>query len=66
MIRYDFLLAAYEPGLTLQKRYSIPIDKSLGSGSAIMRRNVVLSTIWGAARKHIENVAQGEATVIPQ
>jgi hypothetical protein len=52
MIRYDFMLVEFEPGSSLQKKYDIPIDASLGS--KVMTRNVVLSTIWGAAKPHIE------------
>ena len=49
MIRYDFmLLVDFEPGSSLQKKYDIPVDTSLSS--KMMRRNVVLSTIWGAAK----------------
>src|SRR5262249_44123796 len=52
MIRYDFLMVKFEPGATFQKKYSIPVDTSIGD--PIMRRNVVLSTIWQAARAHLE------------
>jgi hypothetical protein len=52
MIRYDFMLVDFEPGSSLQKKYDIPVDTSLSS--KMMRRNVVLSTIWGAAKSHIE------------
>jgi hypothetical protein len=52
MIRYDFLMVKFEPGATFQKKYSIPVDTSIGD--PIMRRNVVLSTIWQAARTHLE------------
>jgi hypothetical protein len=52
MIRYDFMLVDFEPGSSLQKKYEIPIDTSLSS--KMMRRTVVLSTIWGAAKSHIE------------
>ena len=51
MIRYDFMLVEFEPGSSLQKKYDIPIDASLGS--KVMPRKVVLSTIWGAAKSHI-------------
>lgn len=52
MIRYEFLIVKFEPGATFQKKYSIPIDTSLSD--PIMRRDVVLSTIWKAARAHLE------------
>jgi hypothetical protein len=52
MLRYDFLLVEFEPGQSLQKKYSIPIDNGLGSKA--MTKNAVLSTIWGAARSHLE------------
>ncbi|MBI4457256.1 MAG: hypothetical protein HY644_15360 [Acidobacteria bacterium] len=55
MIRYDFMSADYEPGSSLQKKYSIPT-----SGDAtgrIMARGAVLSTIWKVARKHTDKVS---------
>jgi len=52
MIRYDFLLPDFEPGKTLMKKYSIPVDTSLGQG--ILPRRVVLSVIWTAARTHLK------------
>ena len=52
MIRYDFMLVDFEPGSSLQKKYDIPVDTSLSS--KMMRRTVVLSTIWAAAKSHIE------------
>ena len=52
MIRYDFMLLNFEPGATLQKKYSIPVDRSLGD--PVMTRNAVLSTIWQAARAHLD------------
>jgi len=56
MIRYDFMLPEFEPAKTLQQKYSISVDTSLG-GRPILPKKVVLSTIWGSARKHIENAS---------
>ncbi len=49
MTRGNSLFPDLEPGKTLQKKYSIPIDTSIGM--ALLPRNVVLSTIWAAAQK---------------
>lgn len=59
MLRRDYLLIGFEPADTLQKKYSIPIDRSIGN-IPLLPRNVVLSTIWAAARKHIENASKGD------
>jgi len=58
MIRDDYLFPSLEPGKSLQKKYSIPIDRSIGMD--LLPRNLVLSTIWAAARQHIENASKGE------
>jgi len=52
MLRYDFMLMQYEPAPTLQKKYSIPIETI--AGDPIIKRNTTLSTIWQAARIHID------------
>jgi hypothetical protein len=57
MITNDFLLPQYEPGATFQKKYSIPVDSSLGTGKEIMRRDVVLSKMWQAARFHVDRTS---------
>ena len=62
MTRHEFMLINYEHGASLQKKYSIPVDTSLSS--PIMRRDVVLSVIWKAARTHIDRASSlmtGEA-----
>jgi hypothetical protein len=56
MLRYDFMITGFEPAKTLQAKYSIPTD-STGS-STIVLKSVALSTIWGAAKKHIENATE--------
>jgi hypothetical protein len=61
MIRNDILLADFEPGSTLRTKYSIPSESSKATRRQFMRRNVVLSTIWGVARQHIKN-AEAAAT----
>ena len=63
MIRYDILLADFEPGSTLRRKYSIPSEESKLTRRQFMNRSVVLSTIWGAARKHMENIS---STVTPK
>ena len=52
MVRYDFMAAEYEPGTSLQEKYSIETSES--ATGRIMARTVVLNTIWKAARKHSE------------
>lgn len=49
----------FEPGKTLQQKYSIPTYRWT-SDSNLMARDKVLSTIWAAARKYIENASTGE------
>ena len=58
MLRYEFILVKETLGQALQKKYSIPIDNSLGS--AVMWRKTVLSSIWQAAKTHIENATKGK------
>ena len=60
MISYDILLTDFEPGSTLKRKYSIPSESLKVGRGQLMRRGVVLSTIWSAARKHIENASVGE------
>lgn len=48
----------YEPGKTLQAKYSIPTYKY--SDLHLMERDKVLNAIWAAARKHIENAVKGK------
>lgn len=55
MLRYEFMLPNTELGTALRTKYSIPVDTSLGERSAMMRRPIVLSSIWGVARSHISN-----------
>lgn len=52
------LLPDYEPGKTLQQKYSIP---TYSSGSLnLMGGDKVINTIWQAARIHIENASKGD------
>lgn len=57
MLRYEIMLTEFEPAKTLQEKYSIPAEPS-SSGGSVVYRSVALSTIWGAAKKHIENATQ--------
>lgn len=58
MIRYDFMIVKFEPGTSLQRKYSIPVSR-IGN-EQVMTRNAVLSTIWAAAKTHIENAQKGK------
>jgi hypothetical protein len=58
MLRYDFMLTSFEPARSFQKKYSIPGEKTDSRGGLRLDKNVVLSTIWGAARKHIDRATQ--------
>ncbi|MGB9181475.1 MAG: hypothetical protein WCB68_19760 [Pyrinomonadaceae bacterium] len=59
MLRNDFMLHTYEPGITLMRKYSMqPVELVPGNRSTLaLPRNYVLSTIWSAARAHIERAA---------
>lgn len=56
MVRFDFMAAEYEPGTSLQKKYSIETSES--ATGRIMARAVVLNTIWKEARRHVEKAAK--------
>jgi hypothetical protein len=58
MITNDFLLPQYEPGATYQKKYSIPVDTSLGAGKEILMRETVLTKMWQAAKFHIDRASR--------
>jgi hypothetical protein len=56
MLRYDFMLPNAEPGLTLIRKYSLqPTELVPGNRNTLaLPRNYVLSTLWAAARVHID------------
>lgn len=56
MLRYDFMLPNAEPGLTLIRKYSLqPTELVPGNRNTLaLPRNYVLSTLWAAARAHID------------
>jgi len=56
MIRHDFMLHNSEPGLTLIRKYSLqPRELVPGNRSTLaLPRNYVLTSVWGAARIHID------------
>jgi hypothetical protein len=70
MIDNNFLHTAFEPGKTLQKKYSmkgipspdlgfkLPPGVTDPTGSLVIPKNVALNTMWGEARKHIDRATQ--------
>lgn len=56
MITDDYLLVQFEPGRSLQKKYSIPGDGD--KRYPAIRKKTTLSIIWGAADKHINRASQ--------
>jgi hypothetical protein len=61
--RNETLFPDLEPGRSLMLKYSIPIDNSIGM--PLLPRSRVLSTIWGAARTHIERAASASGESKP-
>jgi hypothetical protein len=59
MIRYEFMLPNSEPGLTLIRKYSLqPTELVPGNRSTLaLPRNYVLTSVWGAARSHIDRAS---------
>ncbi len=66
----NYLSTAFEPGKTLQKKYSmrglpapdlkVKLPKGMEgyAGSLMVPKNIALNTIWGVARKHIDKATQ--------
>jgi hypothetical protein len=53
-VRDSYLDNQSEPGKTLAKKY--PID--ISTGHPVAQRRPVLSTIWGAAKTHVDRAAK--------
>lgn len=58
MIRYDFMLADTEFSKSLITRYGLTPDSSSATGSKLLPKNYVLSSLWAYAKKHTDRASE--------